>query len=414
MAGSPAPRWWRRRRDLALAAARTAQARAAIALLTLDDAQRSAFSHLDFLANVDAGPIAVRIRTAWAPVTAAADGAIHAYLDALAHWDVTSDLELEQASAAAPAFEAHAAVMNAVTADIAAFSERFTPDFVSVTRTLEDLVPRRRAAERAVQEASTALAAAQEQGLQARRARELLDRAVGHLQVVQAGPVEHSMERVLRACGDTVAAAHDVLHDIEQQPGLRRRVLTSVASLRTRLAAVEWRAERGSAEVLRLLRMGYVEGCWLDVEDGARRAAAALDLARREVDAAVTAGSDAEQRWDDALAAVSRTRAALGDAEEHVDAPRDRLALLQTVSADPSAVHARARFAVRDAQKLLMAGSVDARHAFLLDALAARLDDAETMLDRPHPHWLDYAHTLDAIVDEARGLVVDIRASRVR
>lgn len=414
MADGPAPRWWRRRRDLALAAARNAQGRAAIALLTLDNAQRSAFSHLDFLADVDAGPIAERIRTAWAPVSAAADASIHAYLDALEQWDVTTDLEVEHASAAAAAFEAHAAAMSAGTEDIAAFSERFTPDFVSVTRTLEELVPRRVAAEQAVQEAEAVLAAAQELGLLARRARSLLDRAVEQLQIVQSGPVRHGMEPVLRACGHTVAAAHDAMHDVEQLPGLRRRVLTTITSLRTRLAAVEWRAERGSAEIMRLLRVGYVEGCWQDLEDSARQAEVALDLARYELAAAVRAASDAEQRWHDALAGLARTRAALGEAEEHVDGPRDRLALLQAVSADPAAVHAHARFAVRDAQKLLMAGSVDVRHARLLDALAARLDHAETMRGRTHPDWLDYAHTLDAIVDEARGLVVDIRASRAR
>lgn len=412
MAGS-APRWWRRRRDLALAAARSAQGRAAVALLTLDNAQRSAFSHLDFLADVDAGPIAERIRTAWAPVSSAADAAIHAYLDALEQWDVTTDLEVEQASAAAAGFESHARAMAAATADIAAFSERFTPDFVSVTRTLEQLVPRRVAAEQAVQQAQAVLAAAQEQGLLARRARSLLDRAVEQLQVVQAGPVRYGMEPVVRACGHAVAAAHDAMHDVEQLPGLRRRVLTTITSLRTRLSAVEWRAEQGSSEVMRLLRVGYVEGCWQDLEDGARQAEAALDLARYELDAAVRAASDGEQRWDDALAGLARTRAALGEAEEHVDGPRDRLALLHSVSADPAAVHARTRFAVRDAQKLLMAGPVDGRHARLLDALAARLDDTETLLGRTHPDWLDYAHTLDAIADEARGLVVDIRTSRV-
>lgn len=413
MAGS-APRWWRRRRDLALAAATSAQGRAAVALLTLDNAQRSAFSHLDFLANVDAGPIAERIRTAWAPVTMAADAAIHDYLDALEQWDVTTDLEVEQASAAAAGFESHAAAMTAATADIAAFSERFTPDFVSVTRTLEQLVPRRVAAEQAVQQARAVLVAAQEQGLLARRAHTLLERAVEQLQVVQAGPVRYGMEPVVRACGHAVAAAHDAMHDVEQLPGLRRRVLTTITSLRTRLAAVEWRAEQGSSEVMRLLRVGYVEGCWRDVEGGARQAEVALDLARYELDAAMRAASDGEQRWDDALAGLARTRAALGEAEEHVDGPRDRLALLQTVSADPAAVHARARFAVRDAQKLLMAGPVDGRHARLLDALAARLDQTETVLGRTHPDWLDYAHTLDAIADEARGLVVDIRASRAR
>lgn len=414
MSGHPAPRWWRRRRDLALAAARDAQARAAVALLELDTEQRSAFSHLDFLANVDAGSIAGRIRLAWAPVSAAADSAIHGYLAALERWDVTTDLELEEASAAAAGFAAHGTAMQAVLADIAAFSEQYTPDFVSVTRTLEQLVPRRRAAEDAVRQAWSALGRSEAAGLLARRARGLLDRALEHLEVVEAGPVVHGMDTVLRACGDAVAAAHEAAHDVEKVPERRQQVRNSTIALRTRLAAVQWRAGRDSEQVLRSLRRGYVEGCWADLEDGPQRTATALDTARRELDTAGIAGSDDEQRWDDALAGLARARAALDDAEAHVDGPGDRLALLEAVSQDPKAVHARARFAVRDTQKLLMAGPVEAPHAAALDALAGRLDTTLQALERRHPDWLAYAHSLDAIVDEARGLVLDIRASRAR
>lgn len=385
-----------------------------MALLELDTAQRSAFSHLDFLANVDAGPIARRIRLAWAPVSAAADSAIHGYLDALERWDVTTDLELEQASAAAAGFAAHGAAMQAVSADIVAFSERFTPDFVNVTRTLEQLVPRRRAAEDAVQQAWSALGQAEAAGLLARRARGLLDRALQHLQVVQAGPVVHGMDTVLRSCGNAVAAAHEAAYDVEKLPERRQRVRHSTVALRTRLDAVQWRAGRDSEQVLRSLRRGYVEGCWADLEDGPQRAAEALDTARREHEAAGRAASDDEQRWDDALAGLARTRAALDEAEAHVNGPGDRLALLEAVVREPKAVHARARFAVRDTQKLLMGGPVDSQHAAALDALAGRLDTALQLLERRHPDWLAYAQSLDAIIDEARGLVLDIRASRAR
>jgi hypothetical protein len=61
-----------------------------------------------------------------------------------------------------------------------------------------------------------------------------------------------------------------------------------------------------------------------------------------------------------------------------------------------------------------MAGPVDPQHAAALDALAGRLDTTLGLLERRHPDWLAYAQSLDAIVDEARGLVLDIRASRAR
>ncbi len=414
MSDVPAPRWWRRRRDLALAAARDAQARAAVALLELDTAQRSAFSHLDFLANVDAGAIARRIRLAWAPVSAAADAAIHAYLEALDRWDVTTDLEVEEASAAAAAFAGHAAAMSAVVAEIGAFSERFTPDFVSVTRSLDQLRARRTAAEEAVRHATAAVADAEAGGLIARRARALLDTAVTHLQVVQEGPVVHGMDTVLQACGDAVAAAHEAAHDVEKLPELRRQVQNSAASLRTRLSAVQWRAARGSEQEMRALRRGYVEPCWRDLEEGAKEAGRALAEAERELDSALLAASDAQQRWDEARGRLTRARQALTAAEAAVDAPRHRVALLERVSADPAAVHAKARFAVRDAQKLLMSGPVHEQHARVLDRLAERLEATEQLLDRTHPDWLAYAQNLDAIADEAHGLVVDIRASRAR
>lgn len=414
MDDSPAPRWWRRRRDLALASARQAQGQAAVALLELDTAQRSAFSHLDFLADVDAGPTGRRIRLAWAPVTAAADAAVHAYLGALEQHDVTTDLELEQAAAAASAFAGHRDAMRSVVAEIDAFRERFTPDFVNVTRTLDELVARRTAAESAVQDARRQLVRAEQEGLRPRRARALLEAADGHLRTVQAGPVVHGMQRVLLACGDAVAAAHEAAHDVEGLPALRGQVTTGLASLRTRLEGVQWRGEQGSEQVLRELRRRFAHDCWRDLEDGARQAADALAAARSSYDEAVTAAGDDEQRWDDALTALARTRQALGRAEAHLDGPRDRLQLLQDVSSDPAAVHARARFAVREAQKLLMSGPVDARQASVLDALAARLDAVQALLERPHPNWFAYAHALDAIVDAAHGLVVDIRASRAR
>ncbi len=383
-----------------------------MALLHLDSEQRSAFSHLDFLASVDAGAIGRRIRQAWAPVSAATDAVIHGYLDALEQWDVTTDLEFEQASAATAAFDAHVAAMRSADADIAAFSERFTSDFVHVTSTLKALAPRRRAAEQAVEQASAALVRAEQAGMLASRARVRLEQAVQHLLVVQAGPVVHGMDTVLRACGDAVAAAHEAAHDLEQLPQLRQRVQHSVTSSRTRLAAVEWRAEQGSGQVLRALRQDYVEGCWQDLDGEERDGAAALATARQRLAAAVSAATDEQQRWHDALSALTEVRAALDEADAHIGAPRDRLELLESVAADPAAIQARARFAVRDAQKLLMSGRVDGHHARALDALAGRLESAPRLLDRLHPDWLSYAHTMDAIVDEAHGLVADIRASR--
>lgn len=413
MTHSQEPRWWRRRRDLALFDARSAQGTAAVALLELDDAQRATTSHLEFVAGVDGGRIAKRLRQAWAPVDAAADATVAAYLEATSRWDVEVDLDVESASAAAVAFRGHAERLQAATTSITEFNERFASDFAAVGKTLQQVADSQDVAAAAVASATAAVEAAEAQGLRATRARKLLASATEHLTVARRGPAQ-GLDKALAAGRSAQADATEAEAAARRLPADRDHVAARITALRTRLDAVAWRVDRGNEAVLRILRRGYAAPCSEDLEDATDLARTALAAARRDFATAEQAGTHGEQRWDEALAALVRTRDALAVAEEHLDAPRDRLALLKEVSADPDAAFARARFVVRDAQKLLMAGPVDARAAAQLDALAARLDTAREPLHRPHPDWLAYARNLDAIADSARGLVVDIRASRAR
>lgn len=414
MSGQPEPRWWRRQRDLALTKARDCKGRAAVALLELDTEQRSAFSHLEFIAGVGDGDTGVRLRAAWTPVSQGADDAIRAYLEATAHWDVDTDLELEEAAAAAVAFAGHADAMRATLKQIADYSTRFTDDFVRVTQTLEQLATQRAKTEQALEAAHEALERAEAGGLRARRGRELLLHGLERFAVVEQGPARHGLPAVLRACQGAFADAAAATAAVRDLPRLRDQVRTRTSSLRTRRSALQWRSEQGSDEVMRALRRDFVEGCSKDLEGSQARATESLDRADEEQTQATEAGSDAEQRWEDALAALGRARQQLDVAHAQLEAPRERLALLQAVAADPAASEAHARFVVRDTQKLLMAGPVASRHAAELDALAERLERTSDLLHRPHPNWLTYAHTLAAIVDSAHGLVVDIRASRAR
>jgi hypothetical protein len=414
VSGAPEPWWWRRRRDLALREARDAEGRAAVALLELDRVQRSAASHLEFIADVDAGPTADRLRKAWTPVSAGADDAVRAYLEDAERFDVDTDLELEDAAEAAVAFAGHEAAMQAAVERIEAYSARFTADFVRVTQTLEQLTAQRATTEQAITAAHDAIVAVEEQGLRATRARELLAKALDRFRVVEEGPGRRGMETVLQACQDAVTDASAAAASARGLPQLREQLRTRMSSLRTRQSALEWQAEQGSEDAMRQLRRDFALGCSQDLEDNPQEARVALDSAREHLLAARVAAADEQQRWDDAQEALTQARRQLDLAQELLEAPRERLELLRSVSADPEAAAARARFVVRDAQKLLMAGPVQQRHATQLDALAERLERTTEALDRPHPDWLTYAHTLDAIADGARGLVVDIRASRAR
>ena len=381
-----------------------------MALLELDTVQRSAFSHLDFLASAEAGPIARRLRLAWAPISVAADAAIHDYLGTLEVWTADGDPEIEAASAAAAGFDRHRAAMRSALAQIEAFSVRFTTDFVHVTSTLEQLADGRRAADAAVGATRIALDQARVAGLLTHRASALLAEAEQHLRTAHAGPAGQGLPAALRDCADAVAAAHAADHDLQQLPALRVRVQTRISTLRTRLAALQWRADQGSAATWRRLRQEFLQACSADLETGPAQVTAAVTAASHEL-AGATAAAD-EQQWEAALACLARTRDALDRAEAHLEAPGARLALLQATAADPQAAYARARFAVRDARMLLMGGPLDPRLGAALDALAGRLDSCQALLDRPHPDWLAYAHSLAAIVDDAHGLVVDIRAFR--
>lgn len=413
MSGAPEPRWWRRRRDLAWDAALRAQGEAAVALVRLDTAQRSAASHLDFIVGVDAGPTAARLRAAWQPVDEAADTAIRDHLETTAAFDLAHDPELEHADAAAAAYTASAAAMGAAVGRIEAFSQRFHADFVRVTSTLKSLAARRRTTEQALHQARAAVERAVADGLLATRPRELLQAALERFRVVEQGAASVGTSAVLQACQDVVALSAQVTAAVEELPALRERVRRRTLSLTTRHQALAWRVEQGEEQLMSDLRRDFVLACSEDLEGSGSRARAALGRAERAARAAAAAAD--EQRWEDALAELARAGEELDEAQRHAEEPRERLALLRAVSADPRAAAGRARFALRDARHLLMAGPVDPRQGRTLDQLAARLERSEDLLrDRPHPDWLHYAHSLDAIVDGARGLVVDVRASRAR
>ncbi len=89
---------------------------------------------------------------------------------------------------------------------------------------------------------------------------------------------------------------------------------------------------------------------------------------------------------------------------------RDRL---NEVERDPHQKIERARFAVRDAQRLAMAGrqAPDPRHAAPLDAAVTRLDQAVASLDSAgrHPDYWHFLTELAAVRETAAQVVAMIR-----
>lgn len=151
-------------------------------------------------------------------------------------------------------------------------------------------------------------------------------------------------------------------------------------TLRTRAEALTTRA--GSVEpVLSELRRRFSAACWQDLQPVPEQAVAAVHQAEAKLKEAATARE--EQRWPDATALLSTVRALLNSTDEAVSAAGDRLRRLNAVSKDPQQEIDRTRFALRDAQRLAMAGrnTPDPRHARPLDDAVARLDRAVAGLE---------------------------------
>ncbi|MGW2545929.1 hypothetical protein ACWC5I_34885, partial [Kitasatospora sp. NPDC001574] len=128
---------------------------------------------------------------------------------------------------------------------------------------------------------------------------------------------------------------------------------------------------------------------------------------------AVAARARDEQRWPDATAALGTVRALLETADGSVVAVNERLRQLNEVQHDPSREIERTRFALRDAQRLAMAGrqAPDPRHAAPLDAAVARLDRAAVELEEAgrHPDYWRFLTELAAVRETAANVVELIR-----
>ncbi len=189
----------------------------------------------------------------------------------------------------------------------------------------------------------------------------------------------------------------------------REEATRRLSSLRTRREAL---ANQSGAipEVLRELRRGYVEGCWADLADAEPRIAALLSAADAELDRAREAARGAD--WDRATDVLARAVARLDSAADLAASVHGRRAALEDARKDPRARVAAVRFTVRDAQRLVMTGRTlpPQPWAAQLDALAARLDRAEDMLEGVHPDYWAFLTELNRITESTADLVRRFRA----
>lgn len=380
-------------------ATRAARAAASQAFLALDDEQRAAADAVRAADELGAQP---GLSGAWARVATVGDRATEAYLAATAQFPLDGT---------GPLVGARAADERALREiEVARDAIRWFRG--AYARTLDEAAFALAALPRAVQEAKEALVtarsavqAADAAGTRSRRAAEQLAAAEQAATALDATGIRERRAAAAR----TVELARAAAGLAAEAPHTAAAVRSAFTSVATRRAAVETKIDR-IGPALSALRREFSEPCSRDLAGAASRAREALAAAETAMDSARKLGAAGE--WDDAAQAMAAARAALGRAEDQHSAVIDRLADLRGIRADPTVAAAEARFALRDAQRLVVDRHVVARFGAVLDAQAVRLQNAIGRLTGVHPDYWLYLTELRGVRARTQEVVSDVRAAR--
>nr|WP_236719307.1 hypothetical protein [Wenjunlia vitaminophila] len=400
--------WWRRgdNRGDALAA----KDAAAEAFYELDSAQREVRISVEMIEAVEDSPAAHRAVAEFATLSQRVDEASHAYIEAVDAHDLTSE-ELDAGAAARARRELTKVCdeLRGVKADLDRFAGTLAPLLERAEAELSRLVPAVDRAKQALLGATEALDAARALGLRADDLAARLAALAPELTKLNQGAGVHGVRDTLRRAEEVHTAAEAIRGEAARLPERAREIDRRLASLRTRTEALANRAQTVDP-VLSELRRRYTVSCWQDLQQVPERAAHAIEQARAKLEEAARAR--AEQRWPDATAQLATVRALLNDADEAVSGAASRLQALNEVAKDPSAEVERTRFALRDAQRLAMAGrsTPDPRHAVPLDRAVSRVDLAVAALEEGrHPDYWHFLTEMAAIRRTAGEVVAAIR-----
>ncbi|MFF3770543.1 hypothetical protein [Streptomyces sp. NPDC002232] len=411
-AGGGTRRWFGGRGESQRAEAQAAKDAAAAAFYELDTAQRGLRISIETIAAVDSSPEARRAVEGFEALGRRIDEVSHVYIEAVDAHDLDRD-ELDAATASRARGELNRAKeeLDRVKGELERFEEGLAPLLGRAETQLARLAPAVERARQALRGASDALDGAREAGLRADDLAARLAALGPELTLLNEGAGRHGVPETLQRADRVLRDAEAVRAEAERLPERAAEIDKRLVSLRTRTEALTTRTE-GVEPVLSELRRRYAAACWQDLQHVPEQAAAALRQAGERLAEAGTAR--AEQRWPDATSLLSTARVLLDSTDEAVSAAGDRLRRLDAVAKDPKAEIDRARFAVRDAQRLAMAGrnTPDPRHARPLDEAVARLDRAVDGLEGRHPDYWHFLTELEAVRAAAAHVVGLIREDR--
>ncbi|RDG38952.1 hypothetical protein [Streptomyces corynorhini] len=411
-AGGGTRRWFGGRAESLRADAQAAKDAAAAAFYELDTAQRDLRISIETITAVDGSPPARKAAGDFTALGQRIDEASHGYIEAVdAHDLERDDLEASAASTARDELTAAKDALNRVKSDLDRFAQGLGPLLDKAETQLARLAPAVERARAGLLAASNALDEVRGAGLRADDLAARLAALGPELTKLNQGAGQHGVPETIRRAEQVLHAADAVRAEAARLPERAREIDRRLVSLRTRAQALTTRA--GSVDpVLSELRRRFSAACWQDLQQVPEQAASSVRQAEEKLEQAGKARE--EQRWADATSRLSTARALLNDTDEAVSAAGDRLRRLNAVAKDPQQEIDRTRFALRDAQRLAMAGrhTPEPRHARPLDDSVARLDRAVAALEGRHPDYWQFLTETEAVRNTAARVVSDIREER--
>lgn len=400
---------WFRRGEGARAEAKAARDAAQQAFYELDSTQREVLLAVETVRAAEDGAAAQRALSDFQAISGRVDQVSVNYLAALDAHDLDAEeLESGVATQARRRLEDVQGQLGAAQRELNDFLQRLQPALQRAESQLMRVTPAVEGAKRSLLAATTALEEVRGAGLRADELAARLAELAPELARLNEGAARHGVADTLRRAERVTQRADAIAADAGQLPERARDLDRRVASLRTRIQALETKA--GTVQpALSELRRRFSTACWQDLQRVPDQVAETRRAAEEKLAEAARARD--EQRWADATAAIGTVRALLETADGSVVAVNERLRQLNEVQHDPQHEIERTRFALRDAQRLAMAGrqAPDPRHAAPLDAAVARLDQAVERLESGGRHP-DYWHFLTetAGVRETAAEVVEL------
>ncbi|WP_328442518.1 hypothetical protein OHA71_35415 [Streptomyces sp. NBC_00444] len=411
-AGGGTRRWFGGRSENQRAEAQAAKDAAAAAFYDLDTAQRDLRISIETITAVDDSPAARRAVSDFEALGRRIDEASHQYINAVDAHDLDrDDLEASVAARARAELTAAKDELGRVKQDLDRFADGLGPLLGKAETQLARLAPAVERARQGLLAASNALDAVRESGLKADDLAARLAALGSDLTKLNQGAGQHGVPQTLERAERVARAAETIKVEAERLPERASEIDHRLVSLRTRAQALTTRSGQVDP-VLSELRRRFVAACWQDLQHVPEQAGENVRQAEQKLKEAQTARD--EQRWPDATALLSTVRALLNTTDESVSAAGDRLRRLNAVQKDPQQEIDRTRFAIRDAQRLAMAGrnTPDPRHARPLDDSVARLERAITTLEGRHPDYWHFLTETEAVRQTVARVVAQIREER--